>query len=836
MHLSRRPNIKAGVDGASDGFSAFTLLNELSDPVIVADAGLGPPGPAILYVNDACVEACGRTRTDLQGEALAVLYPQLANDGELSALERACRDGRIWNRTASLAGPDGDGLPACWHITPVFRDNNIDHLVCLVIEDTNGTAIRQASQRRFRNLFEHGLIGKAIVIPDGCFSDVNQSFCDLVGYTKAELIGAHSSILIPEPDRKAVMERVRRIFESDQAGYQTERRYRHKQGHAVTALVDVVPDRDGEGNVQAVIIQAQDISDWKTTEAGLRESEGRLRDFAEIAADWFWETDENLVVHYVSSAHRQITGIPDDQVIGRTREELFRDGIYKAVNPALHIRTLNNYWDSMIEYSVIREDGNEVAVHDRASPFFDHQGNFKGYRGVGRDISEQQRLTRRIAHQATRDPLTGAVNRREFERCLEEAVEEARQGDRQHVLCFSDLDKFKLLNDTLGHPAGDYLLKQIVEMLQSAISPGDLLGRMGGDEFGLLLRDTNIEKARHLALRMTRSVRTHEFKWEDRTFTIAMSMGLVPVNEQTISSTESLARADSACYRAKEESGKNRVWVSDEREAARLRAHTETLRSLSRGPVDLSDNFKLVGQPIQPLCADADSPPWNEVLLRLVGEDGRFYRPYDFIRLAEQYGKMPMIERWIIETAVAAHAELVTHVPGAVLSINLAGTSLTDERLQELMARLMDEYPINPDNLCFEIRERTALIDFAHTVKLVETLSNQGYRVALDEFGSGPSSFACLKDLPVRYLKLYGDLVREMHRHETDIAIIESIHKLSERLDLTLVAVQVETKRTAEALKRIGVEFGQGDALASTRPLDELVADLTKGDDGSDHG
>lgn len=826
METSRRPDAKAGADGESAKASA--LLNELSDPVIVADARFEPPGPVIIQVNDACTAAFGRTHSELAGAALSSLYPALAHANELDALEQCCREGRAWKRAGTLSTADNGTFDVRWHITPVFDETRLHQIVCLAIEDVGSadadSALR-ASERRFHNLFEHGLIGKAIVMRNRRFSQVNQSFCDLVGYSKEELIGTHAYELMREQDREAVLESMKQVFKGRQPDYQTERKYLHKRGHTVTALVDVVANEDERGIVQSLLVQAQDISEWKSTEHVLRESEGRLRDFAEIAADWFWETDENLVVTYVSSAHWQITGIPDDHIIGRTREELFRDKIYKAVNPALHLRTLNNYWDSMIEYSVTREDGNEITVHDRTSPFFDHQGKFKGYRGVGRDISEQKRLNQRIAWQATRDPLTGCVNRREFERCLEEAVEEARLGEREHVLCFCDLDKFKLLNDTLGHPAGDYLLKRVVEMLQEAISSEDLLGRMGGDEFGILLRDTTVEHARKLAGRLTREIKTHEFKWEDRAFTIAMSMGLVPINEQTNSSSEVLARADSACYRAKEESD-NRFWVSDEREAARMRTYADTLRSLSIGPMDLSANFKLVGQPIRPLAGSLESPPWYEVLLRLVGEDGQFHRPYDFIRLAEQYGKMPMIERWIIESAVAAHAELVASNPDAVLSINLAGTSLADQRLQELMAWLLDHHPIRPANLCFEIRERTALIDFDHTVALVETLSEKGYRVALDEFGSGPSSFACLKHLPVNYIKLYGDLVRQIYLHDADIAILEAIKKLSDRLDLTLIAVQVETRRTAQALMDIGVEFGQGDALAPTRPLDELVGEL----------
>ncbi|MDZ7841743.1 MAG: PAS domain S-box protein [Gammaproteobacteria bacterium] len=944
------------MDGTPDEGRAFAIFDHLSEPVVVTDAGFQGPGPRIIYLNDAFAAAFDHRPTELFHQPLTTVHPDAAADDELAAIETCCRERRTYRNTGTLYAKDGNVASVSWHIAPVFRDDRLAHLVCLVSEVSESPEFVRAlrtSEKRYRNLFEHGRVGKAVIAPDGRFLKVNQSYCDLVGYGKEELLGVHSSIIIQDGDRDGVFARLRAICEGRAQGYQHEREYRHRDGHIVTVLVDVMPEKDEQGAAQAVVVQAQDISELKTTEAALRESEnqlkaifdhspaeiylkdaegryvrvsrqfevmfgvrnedvrgklphdvhykeladrthahdqevlttgrdvareeyvylknppddfphilntlkfpirdqdevvglgaivtditetkhaenalreseGRLRDFAEIAADWFWETDENLVITYVSDVHRQITGIPDEQIVGRTREQLFRDGIYNAMNPAVHLRTMRNYWDSMVEYSVTREDGREVIIHDRASPFFDQHGNFHGYRGVGRDITEQRRLTERIAYQATRDSLTGTVNRREFERCLDEAVEDARSHRAEHVLCFVDLDKFKLLNDTLGHAAGDHLLKLIVEKVQNEISRDDLLGRIGGDEFGILLRNTRIERAREIAMRISAGIRAHDFKWEERRFSVGMSVGLAPVNRQTKSSSELLARADSACYRAK---GSGGVWVSDETEAARLRTYTDILRSLASGPVDLSGNFQLVGQPIRSLSEPGRDPHWHEILLRVVGDDGHYYRPFEFIRLAEQHGKMSTIDQWVMETAIASHASLVRRVPDAVMSINLSGTSVKNDNRPDVVDRLVREYDLSPENLCFEIGERAAMADVGATAELVTSLAKQGYRVALDEFGSGPASFSCLKRLPVHYIKIYGELIRELGNNQPDIAIVESINKLARKLGITAIAVQVESTDAATTLKRIGVDLAQGDALASTLPLEELVGEAPR--------
>lgn len=904
-------------------------------------------------------DACGRSSQELIDQPLSRLHTGFQSPDKLAELEKCCRQRRTY-KNRSDPEPGGGALSArSWHIVPVFRAGHLANLVCLISEDAesaDSVAALRASEKRYRDLFEHGRVGKAVIGHDQRFVTVNRSFSDLVGYSAAELAGSHASVVLHETQRDLVLAHIRSIFAGNSPGYQSESQYVRKDGTLVTALVDLVPEHDEHGCIRAVVVQAQNITGLKTTEAALRESENqlkaildhspaevylkdaegryvmvnrqfekvfnvrdaqvrgkypwdihyaeladrsrahdlevltsgedvareeevwfehsddelphilhifkfpildqgevtglgaiatditemkraesavrqseaRLRDFAEIAADWFWETDEDLVITYVSDVHRQITGIPDEQIIGRTREELFEHGIYKAADPAVHLRTLDKYWDSMVEYSVTREDGREIFVHDRASPFFDSSGGFKGYRGVGRDVTEQRLLTRRIAHHAIHDSLTGAVNRREFERRLDEIVAEVQRSGGEHTLCFLDLDKFKLLNDTLGHAAGDYLLKRVVETIQEQIGPADLLGRIGGDEFGILLRNTGPASARQLAVDLVQTVTERDFKWEERTFNIAMSVGVAPINRQTKSSSELLARADSACYRAKE-AGNDGVWVSDESEAARLRTYTDILRSLTSGPdMDLSGNFLLVGQPICSMLPAGGGPPWYEVLLRLVGNDGRFYRPYEFIRVAEQHGKMPMIDQWVLETAIVSHAEIASRVPGAIMSINLSGTSLADKHLLSRVESLVKTHRIEPGNLCFEIGERTAMSDLKRTTALVEALSDQGYRVALDEFGSGPASFACLRQLTVQYVKLYGELVRGLGQQASDLAIVETIHELSRRMGLTAIAVQVETQDAANSLKTIGVELGQGEALATTSPLATLVSDLSR--------
>lgn len=819
------------MDGASDKGFAFNLLDLLNDSAVVTDAQFQAPGPRIIYANDAFAATFGRSTPEVAGQPLSSIEPWFQSEELLTELKQCCLEGRTYEYQNPPRSINGDAsFATAWRISPVFHGSSIRNLVCLAsreeVTPDPGDAL-DANAKLYRDLFEHGLVAKAILSPDGHYIKVNQSFCDLLGYDREELEGSHVSIVIKETEREKVLENIRRLVDGEIPGYQVERQYVHKDGHIVTALVDVAPEKDNKGNTRSVIAQAQDISSLKATEAALRDIENRLWDFAEIAADWFWETDENLVITYISDVHRQITGIPDDRIIGHTREELFKDKIYKATNPAIHLRLLRNYWDSMVEYSVTREDGREIVVHDRASPFFDHQGNFKGYRGIGRDITEQRLLTERIAYQASRDSLTGAVNRREFERKLEELIEEARSGGSEHVLCFVDLDKFKLLNDTLGHAAGDHLLKTVVEKISKNTSPGDVVGRIGGDEFGILFRNMDLENAKRRALKSVRAIKSHDFKWRERTFNVGMSVGLAAINNKAKSGSETMALADAACYRAKQAGGGG-ACISEENEAVRLRIYTDILRSLASGPVDLSENFKLVGQPIRALESPEHSPPWYEVLLRLVGEDGRYYRPIEFIRLAEQYGKMPMVDLWVLETAIQSHADIVSQITDAVMSINLSGTSLSDSHLESTVYELVKKYKLRPENICFEIGEQTAMTDLKSTVALVDALSERGYRIALDEFGSGPSSFACLKHLRINYVKLYGNLVREMRQSGPDIAIVESINELSHRLDLSTIAVQVETKQAVDTLKKIGIEYGQGDALATSRPLDELLVDLAR--------
>lgn len=563
-----------------------------------------------------------------------------------------------------------------------------------------------------------------------------------------------------------------------------------------------------------------------TTDTGhatraLRDSEQRLRDFAEIAADWFWESDEQLVITYVSDVHRQLTGIADERVLGQRRDHLFRDGLYRSPDAALHLGSLQRHWDTTIEYTVRRDDDHEVVIHDRATPYFDQRGQFCGYRGVGHDITEQRRLTRHVAWQATHDSLTGALNRSEFERRLEKTLAQVRRDGGRHVLCFVDLDRFKLLNDTLGHAAGDQLLKLIVDRIRNEISAEDLLGRIGGDEFGLILRDTGMARAAALMRRLGAALRGHEFTWEDRRFSIAMSIGLAPLDQHTGSGSAVMARADAACYRAKA-ADSDGVWVSDAAEAARLRTYSGILRALASGPVDLADNFQLVGQPI--LALGGDQPPlWYEVLLRLVGRDGRYYRPFEFLRLAEQSGKMATIDAWVLENAVAQLAGLIHREPRTMVSINLSRVPGRSDQWSRFLSNLLEQQRLDPRNLCFEIGERVAMNDLDGTTALVRSLAGQGFRVALDDFGSGAASLSCLRRLPVQYIKLSGELIRALRPEATDIAIIESIDRLARRLDIATVAVQVESPAALAALRQTGVALGQGEVLAGTRPLQALV-------------
>jgi diguanylate cyclase (GGDEF)-like protein len=424
-----------------------------------------------------------------------------------------------------------------------------------------------------------------------------------------------------------------------------------------------------------------------------------------------------------------------------------------------------------------------------------------------------------MSYQATHDALTGLVNRREFEGRLEEAIESGHRGDGQHVLCYLDLDRFKVVNDTSGHLAGDSMLREVAKVLRDAVRDSDTVARLGGDEFGMLLIGCPLEKARQIADDVCRAVGDYRFVWKDKIFNIGVSIGLVEISRESGTLEELFAAADSACYVAKKQ-GSGRVAVYSARDEA-LARHTGEIQWLQKLQSALKENrFQLYHQPIVPAYGQDGGGPAMEVFVRLQDEAGHEVPPSEFVRAAERYRLMSLVDRWVVQTTLAALGRGAIPIPAnRSVAINVSGQTLGDVQFLEFVVECLDSTGVTPSQVCFEITETAVVANLDHARRFVGVLHGMGCQFALDDFGSGVGSFSNLKNLPMDYLKIDGSFMRNLARDSVNQAMVTAMIKLARTLNFKVIAEQVEDEAGLEAARRMGVDYIQGYAVGRPQLL-----------------
>lgn len=437
--------------------------------------------------------------------------------------------------------------------------------------------------------------------------------------------------------------------------------------------------------------------------------------------------------------------------------------------------------------------------------------------------------TSMLRHQAQHDDLTGLINRREFEVRLERNLKTVHENGAQHVLCYLDLDQFKLVNDTCGHSAGDELLRQISVLLANRMRDRDTLARLGGDEFGLLLENCSLADATLITNSLLKLVSDYRFIHEDKIFNIGVSIGVVVINSKFESVSEIIHAADIACYSAKN-AGRNQSFLfsPSDVEVTKRRTAVEAVADITDEIDD--ETFVLYCQPIVPLTLLVPQQHHFEVLIRKVNVDGNIMLPTSFIPSAERYLLMPNIDRWVIKNTFATYRELLNQSNekcNYVFSINLSGTSLGDKSLLGYIREQFVIYSIPPQSICFEITETAAIVNLKNTIQLFTALRKLGCSFALDDFGSGMSSFMYLKNFEVDYLKIDGSFVKDMDNNKIDHAMVRSIHSVAEAMNIKTVAEFVENDAILKELKTIGVHYGQGLHLGPPIPIKKLIENFT---------
>ncbi len=570
---------------------------------------------------------------------------------------------------------------------------------------------------------------------------------------------------------------------------------------------------------------ARDVTAEMEALESVKQSELRFKLAVHGTREGLWDWDILSDRIWFSTVWWEIIGIegdPDAQNAYSWREYIHPDDLPKFQSGLKeHLRRGTEVFESTIRHW--HPDGRWLWVEARGRYTFDGNGRAERFSGRLTDVTARHDLEEKLAFQATHDSLTGLVNRGEFERRLVQAVAEARSGSAQHALCYMDLDQFKVLNDTSGHAAGDEMLRQLGDWLSDRTQDSDLLARLGGDEFAVLMFRASLQEAEQFARALRDAIARFRFCWDDQSYTVGVSVGVVAITADTPDAMAVLGAADAACYTAKDE-GRNRVHVYHEGDIELARRQGE-MRWAARVQSALDDDrLRLYCQPISRAGPADNTDLHYEVLVRMMDESGNLVMPNSFLPPAERYGLVTRLDCWVVTAAFDWLCDNPSHVRELGLcSINLSGVSLGAREVLTAIDRGLSRGIVPPEKLCFEVTETAAVRNLARARRFMKTLRGWGCLFALDDFGTGVSSFSYLKNLPVDFLKIDGEFVRGILTDPTQLALVRSINDIGHVMGKRTIAEFVETSEVREKLADIGVDYIQGHVLGRPRPLEHFV-------------
>lgn len=585
---------------------------------------------------------------------------------------------------------------------------------------------------------------------------------------------------------------------------------------------------------KVILTIARDVSYRKNLEVSLSRSKRQAQYTLESISEGVITTDNQGRIDYLNRAAESMTGADREAAAGHTIGELFslideadRRPLGDPVERSLAMRRRVNMGRRALLVS--RDGEHEHSVEITASPIRGPGNSITGTVVVFHDVSEIRGLTRQMSYQATHDALTGLINRREFERRLQEAMDSAHAEEGSHILFYMDLDRFKAVNDSCGHLAGDNMLREVATLIKGQVRDSDFVGRLGGDEFGTLLVGCPLDKARQIAADICVAVADYRFVWKDKIFNIGISIGLVEITHSSGNLQDTMSAADSACYVAKQRGrGQVHVYSARDEAIARERGDIQWLRQLQDALHE--GRFELAVQPIIATRPEDGHGPSVEVLIRLPDERGRFANTAEFLRPAERYQLMPQIDRWVVNAVLAAiNAGEIRLAAGRSCSINISGQTLADEGFLGFVVEALDHSGVAPSSICFEASEGAVTSNIQHAQRFIEVLHGMGCEFALDDFGSGLGAFSNLKNLPVDYLKIDGSYTRNLSTDQINQEMVSAMIKLARTMEFRVIAEQVEHQEDFDWLRDAGVDFVQGNFVDAPAALGASNSNASRG-------
>lgn len=673
-------------------------------------------------------------------------------------------------------------------------------------------------------LLENAHVGFILLDKNLTVTHVNEFACDLLEIDQKDSLALPVEVIF----RNEEQDTIKRLIEDLNEGQEKS-----------SALITLKSKDDSESLYLRCTLSLNDIknpamgyslllqnqSNLIRIESELLEEQTRNKLTLELLQEGVIATDHNFEIVHMNPVAESLTGWPTYEAKGHKLDEIVRlidaDKRERMTVPVEFCMEEGRTMKISESLHLISNDNKEHAIEITIAPNSPADSNLQGAIIIIKDLSENRRLANEIQHRASHDTLTGLLNRQEFEYQLEKSISSASIHDVQHVLCYIDVNQFKIINTQAGHTAGDSILKEVARLLHSKIRSIDYIGRLGGDEFAILLVNHSLDNAKRTAQALTEDFQHRRFAWEGQSFELGLCIGIVPVTKESPEPAQMLTRAELACFSAKER-GRNQVHVYRTDDDELTRKHAEILRAAGITGALQEDRFKLYCQPIVSLSLGNRSIKHYELLLRLRDQNGNIILPGSFIPAAERYGLMPNLDRWVIHTALHSYNETFGEKSGVHIAVNLSGNSLNDDKLLEFIKNELQTSEINPEQVCFEITETAAISNLSQASHLIKELKALGCCFALDDFGSGLSSFTYLKNLPVDYLKIDGSFVTDMSTDTIDYAMVDAINQLGHVMGIGTIAECAESEEVVDSLRKLGVDFAQGYAMGSPMPMDGL--------------